>query len=108
MITIKEGAKIKGIQPEILVGLAIIDKVFTKYGIDLIITEGTGGVHMQGSLHYVGQALDIRSNRISDVTMKKAILNECQILLGDEYDMIIEDLEQPNEHYHAEFQPKGK
>jgi len=107
MLSIKLGAKLVGLKTEILVGLLIIEKVIESYGFDTVITEGTGGQHMPNSLHYKGLAVDIRSKTLNLPTNKQNVIKEAKLFLGDEYDFIIENEDQLNEHFHLEFQPKG-
>ena len=105
-ISIKPGALVTGVQPELILGLMIIQRVFDSYGYETVITEATGGQHMQGSLHYKGLAADLRSKHIVTPAIKSRILLESKLCLGDEFDMILEDPNGPNEHLHLEFQPK--
>lgn len=106
MISIKNGAKLDGLRAEILLGFFIIAKVFSDHEYDITMTEATGGDHMKTSLHYKGLALDIRSKNIVSKAMKHQMLEECAMALGDNYDFIIEDEGQPNEHFHVEFDPQ--
>ena len=106
MISIKPGAKIKGIQPEILLGVSICEAIFKKYGFDLIITEGTGAKHMPGSLHYKGLAVDIRSNNIPSDPIKYQILADCVHALSSDFDMILENPTDKDAHYHLEWDPQ--
>lgn len=106
MISIKEGAKIIGIQSESILGLCIVSKVFEKFVVELVITEVTGGAHKTGSLHYAGLAVDIRSKNITDDLLKKLILENCKSRLGKNFDMILENEGQDNEHFHLEVDPK--
>lgn len=106
MVSIKTGVKLKGLQPEILVGLQVMIDLLKKYGYDTVITEGTGGTHMPESLHYKGLALDLRSKHIVSNTDKKALLIDGKQLLGENYDLILEGTGTPTEHLHLEFDPK--
>lgn len=57
----KEGVSIRGIRPETTIAITSALSVFDKNHLgDLMITAGTDGVHMQGSLHYKGLAFDLR------------------------------------------------
>jgi len=102
---LKQGAKIEGLQPEILLALIIANDVYHMHGSRLVMTEGTGGDHMVGSLHYQGLAVDLRTSNIND-SDKPVILAELKANLGLEYDVIFEGAGTPNEHYHIEFDPK--
>lgn len=103
---IKPGVKLVGVQSELLLGLIIVHSVFAKYDIDLVITEVTGGEHMQGSLHCKGLAADIRSKHISRQATKQALLMACKGVLGENFDMILEGQGTESEHYHIEVHPK--
>lgn len=106
MISIKNGAKLDGLRPEILLGFIIVAKVFEDHKYDITMTEATGGDHMKTSLHYKGLAVDIRSKNIPFKDMRQQILDECNIALGDNYDFILEDEGDPNSHFHLEFDPQ--
>lgn len=103
MIAIKPGAKIEGIRPEILLGVCVVHSVFQTYSVPLMtITEGTGGKHMEGSKHYQGLAVDIRSKNIPEMA-KNAILKECQVNLGENFDFLLEQAGEAGEHFHLEY-----
>lgn len=105
---IKQGVRIEGIQPELLLGHNEVQEIFRKYKTPLVITSVVDGVHMTGSLHYDGQAIDYRSKNIPTTELKQAILRECREVLGENYDFILESLGKPNEHFHLEFDPPIK
>ena len=97
---IKEGAKVNGIRPEMVLAYAMIQPIFKKLGIDCVITEATGATHNEGSLHYVGLAIDIR-NRDIPVDIQAWLQVKLQNILGSQYEVLLE-----SDHYHIEFQPK--
>lgn len=100
MISIKPGARIGGLRPEMALALVMADQVYGAHGYDLVTTEGTGGKHGTGSLHYVGLAVDLRT---SNVPMGEvgAVAADLRAALGAEYDVVVE-----SDHIHVEFQPK--
>lgn len=102
---IKPGVSIKGLRPEILLGVQICDRVFKEFNLTLVITEVTGGAHGFGSLHYVGLAVDFRCRHIPN-DMKHLVLQTCRDRLWNEFDFILEDEGEDNEHFHLEYQPK--
>lgn len=106
MINIKPGCKIKGIKPEILLGIMICYFVFEKHKIEFIITECTGSVHAQNSLHYGGLAADIRSKHIPVDKVKYQLLQDCAYALGNDFDFILEKLHEDGEHFHLEYDPQ--
>ena len=97
---IKQGVKVAGIQPEILLAIQEAREVYRDLGTMLVVTELTGGKHMEGSKHYIGQAADLRTRHLakSDRSLAAARL---RVALGPEYDVVLEKT-----HIHVEFDPK--
>ena len=97
----KEGVKIAGARPEIIIAMTVADQVYKGItGREVVITEVTGGKHGTGSLHYVGAAIDVRIRDLSKILVSRIVLQlrEC---LGENYDVVLE-----TDHIHIEFQPK--
>ena len=76
----------------------IADGVYNKFGAELVITAGTDGKHMEGSLHYKGRALDFRTWNLNG--KEKEVAAELKKELGDSYDVVLE-----GDHIHCEFDP---
>ena len=74
--------------------------VYEDHGYELILTEGTGGSHMEGSLHYFGQAVDIRTRHVPD-ELRKVLSDDIRRRLTDDYDVVLEAT-----HIHLEYDPK--
>lgn len=80
--------------------LLALNTVGGKLGIKFVITAGTDGKHGDGSKHYKGEALDVRSHDIDDALQHK-VLEEMKALLGESYFYgFLEDYDLPNEHFH--------
>lgn len=93
--------KIKsGVTPPNLIILAAVANAAQELGLVVTITSGTDGVHMTGSKHYIGAALDVRSHDIAD---KKAFLGNLRKRLGAAYYCFLESPGTPNEHFHCEY-----
>lgn len=101
MIKLLPGCSIRGIREELSLGLIIAGFIFYKHGALLELTHCTDGTHGIGSLHYVGQAGDIRTFTLTE-DLRDKILAEIKLYLGAEFDFFFE-----NDHFHMEFQPKG-
>lgn len=102
-IKMKDGVKINGIKPEMVMGLIVAEGYFRSNGIDeMVVTSVVDGVHGFGSLHYVGYASDVRTWEILDDLLPKFTggLSEA---LGPEFDVVLE-----SDHIHIEFKPKHK
>ena len=102
-IGIKAGAKVAGIRPEMVLAYVIAMAIYKEYDdgdVECIITEATGGHHGVGSLHYVGQAIDLRTWGLTG-TEQRSICDKLKSSLGSEYDVVLE-----SDHIHVEYQPK--
>jgi hypothetical protein len=109
MISLKAGVSLKDLQPQIVLAMLIVNELLVAKGIKFIITSCNDSTHMKGSLHYKGLAFDTRTH---DITLLNrggyltSLRDEIKVVLGDEFDVILEDLQGPNEHMHVEFDPK--
>ena len=103
MISIKPGVDVRGIGQEILLGAVILSGVFWRHGIPLLITSCRDSKHKDGSLHYIGDAVDIRLpsrfNNTDNIDLK--LLGEGRDALSEQYDLVLEA-----DHLHLEFDPK--
>jgi len=95
---IKQGAKIQGLQPEMVLACILIKPILAKYKQDFVITEGTGGEHSQKSRHYIGYAVDVRTRDIANDAEKIRMSNEVRSVLGDEYYIKLHET-----HLHIQF-----
>lgn len=100
MLLLKPGVRVAGLRPEILLALIAAERVFDEAHVDLVVTACVDGKHTAGSLHYVGQAVDVRTRDVTAADQSKLLarLREC---LGPDYDVALEI-----DHLHVEFQPK--
>jgi hypothetical protein len=99
MIRYKPGVKIQGIQPEILATYNVIESAFSPK--TAVITSAKDGRHKRGSLHYSGNAIDLRTRHLVAGEPEKILLL-LREWLTDEFDVILE-----KDHIHLEFQPKS-
>lgn len=95
----------RGVQPEILIAISIVQGAYERVGVkDCMITSLLDGTHMVGSLHYKGYAADFRTKGTG---LAKRLFDEVRKALPpNQYDVLLENLDQPNEHIHVEFDPK--
>lgn len=106
-MNLKPGVRICGIKSEILLGAAIANDTWKEMntGLPFVITTCVDGTHKTGSLHYAGQAIDIRTHGLTQEQMNDFIIALRQAA-GSDFDAIIEEPGTPNEHAHMEFDPK--
>ena len=79
----------------------IFNKVYKSFEIDFVITSVLDGKHAQAhSLHYSGNAFDIRTRNIPTKGMIDQIVNEIRNRLTKDFDIVLE-----SDHIHIEYQP---
>lgn len=71
--------------------------------VDTVITSANDGVHMKGSRHYSGDALDFRTKHWPKAN---DFIERIKFQLGNRYDVIHESVGRPNQHLHIEYDPK--
>lgn len=101
MIGVKDNTvNLVGLCNQITLALYTLDAIFAKYNSDTIITSANDGVHSNGSLHFIGHAVDIRIWYIKKYleAIKKEFL---KFYPNGQFDFVIE-----KDHIHLEFQPK--
>jgi len=102
MLSLKTGVFVGGIKPEMLLAIAVADQVYTQFNVAFVITSVLDGVHTARSLHYVGEAVDIRIVNIPTTAIRSSIVALIKSRLGIHFDVILE-----SDHLHIEFDPKG-
>lgn len=99
-MTLKDGVRIIGVKPEIVLAMMVADGVYKSLGYELTITSVVEGKHSRGSIHYQGMAFDCRISNLSPaapIMVRDAIKKA----LGYDFDVVLE-----SDHIHCEWQPK--
>ena len=100
MLRIKNGVKIRGVQPELMLAAQIVEGIYNSYNnSECVITAARDGTHMTKSFHYVGYALDFRTRHIPE-GWREGLHLKIQRALGEEFDVVLEKT-----HIHVEFDP---
>lgn len=107
-LKLKEGVLLeKGgvtVSPQILLALQIAEGVWRDNGVrDLVVTSLLDGVHSPKSLHYQGKAVDIRTKGMSASAVRLHSMLRAA-LPTNQFDVILEGLNEAGEHIHLEFQ----
>jgi len=101
---LKAGVDLRGVQPEILIAIVVADGVYSEAGHDAVITAVRDGKHKDGSLHYRGQAFDLRTVAAGMSPEKsERIASKLRAALGPQFEVVVE-----TDHIHVEFDPKDK
>lgn len=99
----------RGISAEIACIIPAIDRVFAKQNITPTLTSGTDRTHSRGSLHYIGNAIDIwwadmestEGRRLEWIVYEEINGFPKSAAIPPDYDVIFE-----GDHIHVEYQPK--
>ena len=94
---LKAGVDISRLNREIRRSLNHVEKIYSNYRQELVITSTYEGVHSASSLHYSNDAIDCRlpTNNLVE------IVREIKSTLGKDYDVVIEV-----DHLHIEYDPE--
>lgn len=91
--------RVRGMGVEIAVALMIADQVYSKHGFDCVLTSADDGSHSRTSLHYSGNAIDLRRYYENF----GVVVEEIKKCLNKDYDVVLE-----GNHLHIEYQPKRR
>ena len=96
-IEFKPGVHIGTIQPVMQVAAKVIAEVYESYNKKLVITATTDGKHMNGSRHYLGLAIDCRTNFFTANELH-SVAAKIKERLGCMFDVVVEKT-----HFHVEW-----
>jgi hypothetical protein len=104
---LKKGVKITNLTPQMVLAIRIVESVYQRLEpwYDLTITSVDEGQHGPRTLHGKGLAVDFRTKDFNGNKYK--LQNEVKAALGDDFDVVLEDMHGPQEHLHVELDPKG-
>ena len=108
MIALKPDVDLRGVQPEMVIGLMVIAPIINRHGAECVVTACKDGKHKPGSKHYTGHAMDIRSKTLLPKDLPN-IVQELKLSLGPQFDVVLEGAATPGataQHLHIEYQPK--
>lgn len=104
-----DSVKAGGMTTELLLGMIIANEVYQEYGKVMVVTSVTDGKHSKTSLHYSGNAADLRiyDDWLPDdngvFVNNQVVRDEIKRRLCVDYDVVLE-----SNHIHIEFQPRYK
>ena len=100
LMYLKQGVNIQGVSIEMQIGLLIANGVYESYGHEMTVTSLLDGTHSNTSLHYSGNAADLRTRDIPPAD-RATITADIKERCGVNFDVILED-----SHIHMEYQPR--
>ena len=107
-VLIKPGVDIRGMEPEMVLGLICTMFVYQARGHTFRLTSGRDGKHKDTSLHYKGRAADVGVVQIDDRQEWPQLAAAIAAALGEQFDVILEHSAAGGPHIHIEFDPKPK
>lgn len=103
---LKTGVRLTDLCPQMVLAALVIDGIYTKRGLECVITSANDSKHSDASLHYKGRALDFRTHYDALNWKELALRDEIKEALGQDFDVVMEGVGEPQEHLHAEYDPK--
>ena len=105
-MNLKRGVKLTNLTPQMTLGCVIVEGVYKRLqpGYDPTITSVDDSQHGTPTLHGKGRAVDWRTKDYPGD--KYGLQKEVKAALGDDFDVVLEDLHGPNEHLHTEHDPR--
>lgn len=104
---VKAGVNLAALTPRMALVLMVAERVFLMHGHEPTLTENSsdGAPHREHSRHFIGDAVDLRTNDINPTTAA-SIAASMQERLGSDFDVVNENPDDPvNCHLHVEFDP---
>ena len=92
---IKNGVDLRGLSPQMAIAYTIACKCYGQY--DCVITSANDSKHGPNSLHYKGQALDLRTRHLNGQGLQ-SVYHKLKESLGEQFDVVLEA-----DHIHIEF-----
>ena len=98
--------RLRSISTQMVVGLFIIDSVYKEFGVECIVTSIHDKGHGKNSLHFSGNAVDFRTHNVPRSQLD-GLVQRVRKNIGCDFDVILEFLNEANEHLHVEYQPES-
>lgn len=90
----------KGIQSELILAIIIVNEVYQSFGYEFVITSLNDSEHIEGTLHFNGNAFDARVKHIP-LEKRQLLVNRIVKHLNSNYDVVLE-----TNHLHIEYDAK--
>ena len=97
---IKNGVDLRGLSSQMAIAYTIATKCYGQY--DCVITSANDSKHGPNSLHYKGQALDLRTRHMNGQGLQ-AVYHKLKEELGEQFDVVLE-----SDHIHLEWDVPDK
>jgi len=102
MILIKDNCKFKKFHPAMIKVLIAVEEVWRDLKVNPTLTSANDGTHIPNSFHYSDRAYDLRVKNIPRSKWMD-VRDRLAAILGNNYDVILENSDTPNAHIHIEL-----
>ena len=105
---IKQGVITTGVCPQIWYAAGVVDAIYRNKSCLMVITSMVDGIHMSGSKHSTGEAMDIRTLGLTQ-SEGDIIYAQIKSLLDPQGFDTVDERNKPGvvAHFHIEFDPKA-
>ena len=100
---LKRDVEVEGVKPQIYYAIGIVEAFYRSQGLRCIVTSLVDGKHSEGSLHYKGLAVDIRTNNIPNDLLLQLARQLHSALKPKGFDIVLEKT-----HLHIEWDEKNQ
>lgn len=104
---IKHGVKLAGLVPQIVFASIVVDGIYQQAFCECVVTSGSDSKHGANTLHTrdgLCRALDYRTKTYT--LSKLDLVAKVKDALGTDFDVVLENIGEDNEHLHVEYDPK--
>jgi hypothetical protein len=100
-LSLKPGVRLRGILPEMVVGLMVCESVYDEWEFPLVVTSANDSEHSPRSRHYLGAAVDLRiGHGIVPVIHRNDLVEDLRDSLGPDFFVLLE-----GDHIHVSYKP---
>lgn len=101
-VKFKPGVLLGEMHPSLVATIPVVEGVFAKFGVDLVITSVADGDHSDGSYHYSVpvRAYDCRTRHLPPWATPELVASLIREALTQEFDLVVEET-----HLHLELDP---
>ena len=105
---LKRGVSLEGLVPQMAVALLVAKEEYSRIGAELTITSANDSKHREGSDHYLGRAVDLRTRDLYLGHNKQDLALDIAGRLGPQFICLFEGAGTPNQHIHLAWRPKNE
>lgn len=97
-----DNVSLQSLAPQLVLALMISNEVYNEYGVEMVLTSANDSAHSVTSLHYSGNAVDLRTFTL-DENVHQEVRDKIKDKLNQDFDVVLEPT-----HIHLEYQPRGR